>query len=1046
MFLSLKSPDTQQVLVILLLCLLEAIDSMMFPPFKRVALFALPVSAAISEPVTTTWSKGRYPTKPLNYAPLATTWSGTTASILVNGTSSTTSFTAQYTLPASVDRGEHLLPNVEDPEAKVAQSICPSYKASDVVHTQHGFTATLNLAGQACNIYGTDIDVLNLTVAYQSAHRLAVEITPAHITAENASWYVLPSEQVYKPEQSVPDEATQDIDLQFVWSNHPTFSFAVLRKSTGDVLFSTEGTVLVYENQFIEFVSTLPENYNLYGLGERLHNIRLGNNLTATIFATDDGEPLDVGLYGSHPFYLDTRYYEQDPETSALTLLTGNASDDANYISYSHGVYLRNSHGMEPILNARNITWRTLGGNIDLYFFDGPTQVEVTKQYHNGAIGMPAMQQYWTFGYHQCRWGYKNWTMMQEVIDTFAKFKIPLETIWNDIDYMYQYRDFENDPNAFPYEQGKKFIDELHANGQHYVPIVDSAIYHPNPDNASDAYSVYSRGKDMDVFMKNPDGSEYIGAVWPGFTVFPDWHAMNTTQWWFESMNNWWQKFQVDGIWIDMSEVSSFCVGSCGTDHLHMNPVHPPFDLPGEPGSVDYNYPEGFNVTNSTEAAVALSKALAQASSNLAEQGPSTTDTRPYLRTTPTPGVRNINHPPYVINGHLGDLAVHAVSPNATHASGVQEYDVHNLFGYEILNATYIALTKIIQAKRPFIIGRSTFAGAGQFAGHWGGDNYATWESMMFSIPQALSFSLLGIPMVGPDTCGFYGNSDEELCSRWMQLSAFFTFYRNHNALDDNSQEPYVWGSVIDASKRAMAIRYSLLPYMYTLFHMAHTTGSTVMRAMTWEFPNDPSLVAADRQFMLGPSLLITPVLRPLVTTVNGVFPGSKDGVVWYDWYTQTAVNATPGANITMDAPLGHINVHIRGGSVLPQQEAGLTTRACRSSPWSIIAALSIDGTATGSLYIDDGESIIQNATLFVDFTAKKQHLYASARGTWQEKNALTNITILGVQEEPQTVSFDGQVLTSGVDYNGTSKVLKVTGLQQATSSGAWAQDWILEW
>jgi alpha-glucosidase len=362
------------------------------------------------------------------------------------------------------------------------------------------------------------------------------------------------------------------------------------------------------------------------------------------------------------------------------------------------------------------------------------------------------------------------------------------------------------------------------------------------------------------------------------------------------------------------------------------------------------------------------------------------------------------------------------------------------------LNATYQALTQAIPLKRPFIIGRSTFSGAGQYAGHWGGDNYATWESMLFSIPQALDFSLFGMPMFGADTCGFSGNSDEELCNRWMQLSAFFSFYRNHNTLGDNSQEPYIWGSVIDASKKAMAIRYSLLPYMYTLFHSAHTTGSTVLRAMAWEFPNDPSLVDANRQFMLGPSLLITPVLLPQVTSVNGVFPGSKDGVVWYDWYTQTAVTASPGANVTLDAPLGHINVHIRGGSVLPQQEALLTTTACRNSSWSVIAALSAEGTATGSLYIDDGESIIQNATLFVDFTAENSRLYASSRGLWQEKNALANITVLGVQDAPKNVSLNGQVIASGVDYNATSKVLKVTGLQNATSSGAWAKDWVLEW
>jgi alpha-glucosidase len=126
-----------------------------------------------------------------------------------------------------------------------------------------------------------------------------------------------------------------------------------------------------------------------------------------------------------------------------------------------------------------------------------------------------------------------------------------------------------------------------------------------------------------------------------------------------------------------------------------------------------------------------------------------------YLRSTPTPGKRNINYPPYVLNNVQGDLAVHAVSPNATHHNGVQEYDVHNLFGHQILNATYHALLGIFPGKRPLIIGRSTFAGSGKWAGHWGGDNFSKWAYMYFAIPQALNFAIFGIPMFGPDTCGF---------------------------------------------------------------------------------------------------------------------------------------------------------------------------------------------------------------------------------------------------------------------------------------------------
>ena len=547
--------------------------------------------------------------------------------------------------------------------------------------------------------------------------------------------------------------------------------------------------------------------------------------------------------------------------------------------------------------------------------------------------------------------------------------------------------------------------------------------------------------------MKNPDGSTYIGAVWPGYTVFPDWHNPKSNEYWANELVTYHQKIPYSGVWIDMNEVSSFCTGSCGSGNLSLNPVHPPFALPGEPGNKIYEYPEGFNVTNTTEAAAASSAAASQAAAgDSGSSGPTTTS---YLRTTPTPGVRNIEYPPYVINnvqtGH--DLSVHATSPNATHSDGVQEYDVHNLWGHQILNATYHGLLSVFEGKRPFIIGRSTFAGSGKWAGHWGGDNYSKFAYMYFAIPQALQFSLFGIPMFGTDTCGFNDNTDEELCNRWMQMSAFFPFYRNHNTLSALPQEPYRWASVIEASKKAMSIRYAILPYFYTLFHLAHTTGSTVMRALAWEFPNDPSLAGVDTQFLVGSSLMVIPVLEPLVDTVHGVFPGVAKGEVWYDWYSQMAVDAQPGVNMTISAPLGHIPVYVRGGSVMPMQEPAMTTRDARNTPWSLLAALNGDGEASGQLYIDDGESLQPEKTLDVKFEAGCSSLRASSCGNWKEENPLANVTLLGVPECPGSVTFNGEnVSPSAYNYNSTSQALHVGGLEQYTKSGAWEKEWVLEW
>jgi alpha-glucosidase len=343
---------------------------------------------------------------------------------------STTSYRAIFTVPASAQNGLPVLPNINDPQAVNAQDVCPGYTASNVVRTPYGLTASLQLAGKACNVYGTDVDSLNLTVEYQSSDRLHVEIVPTYVDSSNSSWYILPEALVQKPTIDADADAVLDSDLNFVWSNDPTFSFSVIRQSTGDVLFSSTGYKLVFENQFIEFGSSLPENYNLYGMGEVIHGLRMGNNITRTFYAADVGDPIDYNIYGDHSFYLDTRYYEVDATTGNLTYAANATNESAEYVSYSHGVYMRNSHGQEVLLRPSNMTWRTIGGSIDLYFYAGPTQDKVTKAYQTSAIGLPAMQQYFTFGYHQCRWGYTNWTELQDVVDNFAKFGIPLENIW----------------------------------------------------------------------------------------------------------------------------------------------------------------------------------------------------------------------------------------------------------------------------------------------------------------------------------------------------------------------------------------------------------------------------------------------------------------------------------------------------------------------------------------------------------------------------------------------------------------------------------------
>ena len=236
-----------------------------------------------------------------------------------------------------------------------------------------------------------------------------------------------------------------------------------------------------------------------------------------------------------------------------------------------------------------------------------------------------------------------------------------------------------------------------------------------------------------------------------------------------------------------------------------------------------------------------------------------------------------------------------------------------------------------------------------------------------------------------------------------------------------------------------MSIRYALLPYMYTLFQAANAQGEMVTRPLQFEFPNEAYLAGVDNQFLLGPSILVTPVLQPLVDYVQGMFPGTRTGTIWYDWYTLQQLQVQHMENITLSAPLEHINVHVRGGSILPLQQPGYTTSESRLNPWSLLVALDPNGLASGRLYLDDGYSIAPNATKEVDFLYGDSKLLASVAGNFTDTNPLANITLAGMRTAPSGIQINGpNALDQGAQMAFDKGVLRVTGLLNLTSKGAW--------
>jgi alpha-glucosidase len=375
---------------------------------------------------------------------------------------------------------------------------------------------------------------------------------------------------------------------------------------------------------------------------ENIHDFHLGQNYTQTFWTNDagitSGNPVDGNIYGVHPFYQESRYHSGSNTTS-------------------HGVYARNAHGQEWLLRPKTLTYRAIGGSFDFYFLSGQDEnggssaVDTIRQYHAGCVGLPAMQMFWTLGFHQCRLGYDNLSMMQDVVLNYKAANIPLEAIWSDFDMFDGYRSFVNNPVSYPVDKMAAWVEKLHNDSQYYVPLIWSNIYRTNPEDPEDVYPPYQRGADLQTFIRNPaTGDYYNGDNWPGFSVWGDFLLPSSYSWWENELRIWHNQIPFDGVLSDLSEPASYCVGSCGDGNLHSNPVHVPELMPGDPLNNDYEYPKGFGISNKSDAASASLAAASQSSALLSSTPfPSATSTT-LGRTEPTPGVRNLTYPPYVLN------------------------------------------------------------------------------------------------------------------------------------------------------------------------------------------------------------------------------------------------------------------------------------------------------------------------------------------------------------------------------------------------------------
>lgn len=249
---------------------------------------------------------------------------------------------------------------------------------------------------------------------------------------------------------------------------------------------------------------------------------------------------------------------------------------------------------------------------------------------------------------------------------------------------------------------------------------------------------------------------------------------------------------------------------------------------------------------------------------------------------------------------------------------------------------------------------------------------------------------------------------------RFAALGALYPFSRNHNAQGTPSQEPYLWDSVADVSRRMLGYRYSLLHVFNTLFFRAHQSGGTVARPLFFNFPNDPNTWNIDSQFMIGNILLVSPVLTQGASNVTAYLPPLNDAgekQVWYGWYSHMA-EAT--GKVVLDARLDSnpLPIHISGGSILPLQHPSLSTALQAGNDFFLHVAPCARGNAHGELFMDDGEGLsVGSNALRSSFQYRNHTLtYTLDQSDYAPANkpSFTSVQIFAVNPQPYQVLLNG--------------------------------------
>ena len=354
---------------------------------------------------------------------------------------------------------------------------------------------------------------------------------------EDASWAVLPSaraEHVDVTSENSAEAVGFRTNLLRVRIDRTTLSLSIADLDGNILQEDAPGWPAEFHANSFHIYKRMPEDEHYFGLGDKVGPLDRRNQ-AFTLWNTDAykfQESTDP-IYKSIPFFLTLR------AGRALGVLF----DNTWRVSFDFGKQTNEvfSFGAD-------------GGPVDYYLLYGPDAKHVLSQYA-WLTGPPPLPPLWSLGYQQSRYSYETESEVMDIADRLRSDRIPADVLYLDIDYQKQNRPFSIDTDRFP--TFTNMLGELQKKNFHVVGITDLHI----ADLPNAGYAPYDTGVLGDRFVKNADGSPFVGRVWPGLSVFPDFTQRDTRDWWgglYKSLVS----AGLSGFWNDMNEPSVFSTPS----------------------------------------------------------------------------------------------------------------------------------------------------------------------------------------------------------------------------------------------------------------------------------------------------------------------------------------------------------------------------------------------------------------------------------------------------------------------------------------------------